>query len=79
MCVALPGKVVSVGSGSTGSLPGRVLIDGVERSVDLVMTPSAAPGDFVITHSGYAIRVVDRDEARATLDLVAGSADHIDD
>lgn len=44
---------------------------GVERSIDLAMTPEVAVGDWVITHSGFALRRIDEATAYETLDLLA--------
>lgn len=58
MCVAVPGRVVSIGERSGPSIPARVAFGEVERDIDLAMVPEASVGDHVITHSGYAVRVV---------------------
>jgi hydrogenase expression/formation protein HypC len=47
-----------------------VLVAGVERSVDLVLVPEAAVGDYVVTHSGYAISVVAKEAAEQTIALL---------
>lgn len=58
MCVAVPGRIVSIGERSGPSIPARVVFGEVERDVDLAMVPEAKIGDQVIAHSGYAIRIV---------------------
>lgn len=58
MCVAIPGRIVSIGERSGPSIPARVIFGEVERDIDLAMVPEAGVGDLVIVHSGYAIRVV---------------------
>ena len=43
-----------------------------------MLQPEARVGDYVLVHAGYAIGLVDEEEANATLDLlrqVAGSMD----
>jgi hydrogenase expression/formation protein HypC len=40
------------------------------RTVDLVFVPEAEPGDWVITHSGYALRVISEEDAAQTLELL---------
>ena len=74
MCVAVPGKVVSMGDATEISLPGRVSILGVERDVDLVMVPNVEVGDYVVVHSGYAIEIVPGERARETIELLGGGA-----
>ena len=58
MCVAVPGRIISIGEKSGPSIPARVAFGEIERDIDLAMVPEASVGDHVITHSGYAIRVV---------------------
>jgi hydrogenase expression/formation protein HypC len=41
----------------------RVRFGGIERSVDLELVPEAGPGDYVLVHVGFAISVVDEEEA----------------
>lgn len=65
MCVALPGLVVGVGPSTAVSTPGTIRIGDVERPVELFLVPGTAPGDYVIVHSGYAIRRLSPDEAAA--------------
>ena len=40
------------------------------RTVDLVFVPEAELGDWVITHSGYALRVISEEDAAATIELL---------
>lgn len=56
MCVAIPGQVVWIGAGEPATRPALVRVGAAERRVDLVMVPEVQVGDWVITHSGYAIR-----------------------
>jgi hydrogenase expression/formation protein HypC len=59
MCVAVPGRVVSLSEGRSPSRPALVEFgSGDIREVDLAMLPDAGIGDYVITHSGFAIRTV---------------------
>ena len=51
-------------------LPAVVLLDGVERAVDLAMVPEVGVGDYVIVHSGYAISALTSPEARERLALL---------
>jgi hydrogenase expression/formation protein HypC len=57
MCVAVPGKIISIGEPSTALLPAEVAFPDRTMEVNLVMLPDASVGDHVIVHSGYAIRV----------------------
>jgi hydrogenase expression/formation protein HypC len=69
MCLAIPGRVLSV-AGSGLDARGLVRFGAVERTVNLSFTPEARIGDYVIVHVGCAIRVLDQDEARRSLALL---------
>jgi len=47
----------------------RVEVGGIERSASLQLTPEAKPGDYVLIHAGFAIQVLDEQEAQETLKL----------
>jgi hydrogenase expression/formation protein HypC len=63
MCLAVPAEVRSV-EGTTA----KVDFGGVMRSVNVSLV-NAKVGDYVIVHAGYAIEVLDKEEAEKTLQL----------
>jgi len=81
MCLAIPGKVVSLKSGSQ-PLMGTVSFGGVEKEVCLEWTPDVAVGEYVIVHVGFAISKMDEEEAQETLSLfqqMQATMDELDD
>jgi hydrogenase expression/formation protein HypC len=70
MCLAIPALVKSI-NGATA----QVEVGGAARSVSIMLTPEAQAGDYVLIHTGYAISVIDRDEALKTLELFQELAD----
>ena len=55
---------------------GLAEVDGVQREVSLMLLPQAAEiGDWILVHAGYAIGVVDEDEAAQTLELLRAAAE----
>lgn len=66
MCLAVPMKLVEVegnqGVAESGGVRARVRLDLVE---------DASLGSYVLVHAGFAIQVVDEEEARETLALIA--------
>lgn len=73
MCVAVPGRVEWIGPATAGSIPARINIGDRMLDVDLITLPQARIGDFVVAHSGYAVRLVSATEAAATRQLLDGS------
>ncbi len=70
MCLALPARVVERLDGECAV----VELGGVRKRVSLALTPEARVGDHVIVHVGYAIGVLDAEEAERTLALFAEMA-----
>jgi hydrogenase expression/formation protein HypC len=65
MCLAIPGKLVSVDEAADPLLRrGKVDFGGARRDVSLAFTPQAAPGDYVLVHVGFALNVIDAEEAQ---------------
>jgi len=63
MCLAVPGKVVSIEGDDPVTRVGRVSFSGVHREVSLACVPEAKVGDYVLVHVGMAISIVDEAEA----------------
>jgi hydrogenase expression/formation protein HypC len=62
MCLAVPGKIVSV-VGEDLARQARVDFGGVLKEVNLAYVPEAKVGEYVLVHVGFAISVVDEEEA----------------
>ena len=69
MCLAIPACIISIEE-KGGWRSATVSVAGVERSVDLSLLPEAEVGDFVVTHSGYAISVLSRAAAEETIAML---------
>ena len=62
MCLAVPGKVLSI-QGEDIARVGRVNFGGIVKEVNLAYVPQAGVGDYVVVHVGFAISVMDEGEA----------------
>ena len=69
MCLAIPGKVAEIQQ-KEGVRTGRVLFGGIVREACLDLVPEANVGDYVMVHVGFAISVVDKEEAERTYALL---------
>jgi hydrogenase expression/formation protein HypC len=69
MCLAIPGKVVAMEE-KEGIRTGRVQFGGITRQACLDFVPEAQEGDYVMVHVGFAISVVDKEEAERTYALL---------
>jgi hydrogenase expression/formation protein HypC len=73
MCIAFPGKILSI------AVNGLAVVDigGVRREVSLdLLADEVKPGDYLISHAGYAIQRIDEDAARENLALLQEILDH---
>ena len=69
MCLAVPGRVVRI-LDHEGLLMGDVDFGGVIRRVCLSYVPEAEVGDYAVVHAGFAISMLDSQEAALTLELM---------
>jgi len=74
MCLAIPGKILEIYE-TNGLLMGRIDFGGVIREACLSYVPEANVGDYTIVHVGFALNLIDEEEARATLALFSEISD----
>jgi hydrogenase expression/formation protein HypC len=63
MCLGIPGKVVETYE-EHDVLMGKVDFGGVFKKVCLEHTRDVQPGNYVIVHVGFALQVIDEEEAQ---------------
>jgi hydrogenase expression/formation protein HypC len=63
MCLAVPGKLLSISGDQSLMRTGQVSFGGIVKEVNLAYTPEARIGDYVIVHVGFAISTLDESEA----------------
>jgi len=64
MCLAVPMRVLSVADGT-----GIAEVGGVKKAVSFIMCPDVKVEDYVIVHAGFAIEILDENEAQERLKL----------
>ncbi|MFO7167896.1 MAG: HypC/HybG/HupF family hydrogenase formation chaperone [Chloroflexota bacterium] len=70
MCLAVPGKILSISGDDPLERVGSVQFGGIIKNVSLAYVPTAQVGDYVIVHVGFAISVVDEQEATRVFDYL---------
>lgn len=68
MCLAVPGKVVSVFE-VNGLQMGKMDFDGITKNICLAYTPDIKIGEYALVHVGFAIEKLDEKTALETLEL----------
>jgi hydrogenase expression/formation protein HypC len=64
MCLAIPGKVVSISGDDPLTRMGKVNFSGIIKETCLAYVPEVKVGDYVIIHVGFALSKVDEAEAQ---------------
>jgi len=71
MCLAVPGKIVTLmEEKNLGLRRGKVDFGGIRKEVCLDYTPEARLGDYVLVHVGFALTVVDEEEAQRVFETL---------
>ncbi len=74
MCLGIPGKITEIYE--KDSLPmAKIDFGGIIKEACLAYTPEAKVGDYALIHVGFAISLMDEEEAQATLKLIKEVAD----
>ncbi|MEI6797424.1 MAG: HypC/HybG/HupF family hydrogenase formation chaperone [Methanomassiliicoccales archaeon] len=63
MCLAVPGKILSIAGEHA-----QIDFGGVSKESNISLV-EAKVGDYVIIHAGFAIQIVDEEEAKETIQL----------
>jgi hydrogenase expression/formation protein HypC len=65
MCLAVPVLIRSL-----NGFEAEAEVAGVKRTINIMLTPEAKPGDYVLLHTGYSISIIDQQEAEETMKLL---------
>ena len=63
MCLAVPAQLISINESI-----GTIELTGATRECSLLLVPEAKVGDWLLVHAGFAVQIVDEEEAQATLE-----------
>ncbi len=74
MCLGIPGKITEIYEKDNLSM-GRIDFNGIMKEVCLAYVPEAKAGDYALIHVGFAISLMDEEEALETLQLIQQIAD----
>jgi hydrogenase expression/formation protein HypC len=70
MCLAIPGKVLSISGDDPLIRMGRVNFGGIIKEASLAYVPEVKIGDYVIVHVGFALSKVDEEEAQKVFEYL---------
>ena len=70
MCLAVPGKLISVDDSPALMRTGKVNFGGILKEASLAYVPEAKVGDYVLVHVGFALSIVDEEEANQVFEYL---------
>lgn len=70
MCLAIPGKLISIEETNTIISKGKVDFNGVTKDVILSYVPEAQINDYVLVHAGFAMSVINEVKAKEMISLI---------
>ncbi len=70
MCLGIPGQILSIQDSGPLTRTGQVSFGGIIKEINLAYTPEAQVGDYVIVHVGFAINIIDEDEAQQVFEYL---------
>ena len=74
MCLAVPGKIVSI-SENEGLKMAKVNFAGVVKEVCVDWVPDPKIGEYVLVHVGFALNKIDEEDAKETLKILKEMGD----
>ncbi len=63
MCLAIPARIATI-----DGIMGVIDLEGVRREISLILCPDAKVGQYALVHAGFAISVIDEEQARLGLE-----------
>ena len=70
MCLAVPGKIISITGDAPLTRTGRVNFGGIIKDVNFAYVPDAKVGEYVVVHVGFALNTVDETEANQVFEYL---------
>ncbi len=67
MCLAVPGKIIKIFENDPLSRTGQIDFSGISKEISLAYLPEAKLDDYVIVHAGFAISLIDEEDAKESL------------
>jgi len=75
MCLAVPGKIVSIDKSNPELKMAKVTFSGVAKEICIEWLPDVKVGDYVLVHVGFALNKIDEKDAEETLRILREMGD----
>ena len=70
MCLAVPGKVISIDKSNPDLNMARVDFSGIIKDICVQLLPEVREGDYILAHVGMALNILDEKEALESISLI---------
>jgi hydrogenase expression/formation protein HypC len=64
MCLGIPGQILSIDRSNTLLLLAQIDFGGIAKEISLCFTPDAEVGNYVVVHVGFAISIINEQQAQ---------------
>jgi hydrogenase expression/formation protein HypC len=71
MCLSIPAKLLSISGQDPLERTGRVSFGGIIKAINLAYVPEVEVGSYVLVHVGFAISIIDENEANFVFSYLA--------
>lgn len=75
MCLAVPGKVISIDDSNSDLKMAKVNFGGVMKDICIQWLPEVGVGDYVLAHVGFALNKIDQKDAEETIEILKQMGD----
>jgi hydrogenase expression/formation protein HypC len=63
MCLAVPGKIISINNSNSEQVTAQVSFGGAIKEINIQWLPEAKAGDYIMAHVGTALEIINEEEA----------------
>jgi len=75
MCLAVPGKIVSIDESNPELRMAKVNFGGVNKEICIQWLPDVKVGEYILAHVGFALNKVDEKDAEETIRILREMGD----
>ena len=75
MCLAVPGKIVSIDESNNELKMAKVNFGGVMKDICIQWLDDVKVGDYVLAHVGFALNKIDQKDAEETIEILKQMGD----
>lgn len=75
MCLAVPGKIISIDETNPELKMAKVNFGGVMKDICIQWLPDVKVGEYILAHVGFALNKIDEKDAEDTLKILREMGD----